>query len=180
MNQILMWSPTVVGLAVLGLIFQSYRNDKPEWALDFKAFSTKLKGYWTPLFLLVAPLAFVYNVLATAAYAVLVLFEWGVALVRWIIGILLWVWNKGFLWYWRNVIVVPVVLVAKLLWHYGVQWPWRIYKVAYDEIKGSFDRSGMRVGWISMSLGVRPLGHGMVGRRLVRTGGGVLLVHPPR
>lgn len=163
MNQILMWSPTVVGLAVLGLIFQSYRNDKPEWALDFKAFSTKLKGYWTPLFLLVAPLAFVYNVLATAAYAVLVLFEWGVALVRWIIGILLWVWNKGFLWYWRNVIVVPVVLVAKLLWHYGAQWPWRIYKIAYDEIKGSFDRPGMRVGWISMSLVCALLGTGWWG-----------------
>ena len=163
MNQILFWSPTVVGLAVLGLIFQSYRNDKPEWALDFKAFSTKLKGYWTPLFLLVAPLAFIYNVLATAAYAVLVLFEWGVALVRWIIGILLWIWNKGFLWYWRNVIVIPVVLVAKLLWHYVVQWPWRIYKVAYDEIKGSFDRPGMRVGWLSMSLVFALLGTGWWG-----------------
>ena len=166
MNQILIWSPTVVGLAILGLIFQSYRNDKPEWALDFKAFSTKLKGYWTPLFLLVAPLAFVYNVLATAAYAVLVLFEWLVALVRWLIGLVLWIWNKGFLWYWRNVIVIPVVLIARLLWHYVVVWPWRIYKVAYDEIKGSFGRPGMRIGWLSMSLVLAILGTGWWGATL--------------
>lgn len=152
MNVVLMWAPTVLLLTVLGMVFQSYRDEKVAWALDFKNFSVKLKGYWTPLFLLVAPLAFVYNVVATAAYAVMVLFEWAVRLVRWMVGVVLWLWNKGFMWYWRNVIVTPVVLLWKILWHYVIVWPWRIYKAGYHEVKGSFGRAGMRIGWLSMTL----------------------------
>lgn len=152
MNLLLMWTPTVLMLTVLGLVFQSYRDEKVAWILDFKSFSAKLKGYWTPLFLLVAPLAFAYNVVATAAYAVMVLFELLVKLVRWIVGIVLWLWNKGFLWFWKNVIVIPVVLLFKILWHYIVLWPWRIYKAAYHQVKGSFGRPGLLIGWWSMTL----------------------------
>lgn len=152
MNTILALAPTVTLLAVLGMLFSAYRGDGPAWSLDFKSFSTKLKGYWTPLFLLVAPVAFVYNVIATAVYALMVLCEWGVSLVRWLIGIILWIWNKGFLWYWRNVIVVPVVLIARSFWHYVVIWPWRIYKTAYFSIKDSVSREGMRVGAMTMTL----------------------------
>ena len=151
MNLLLMWAPTVLLLTVLGLVFQSYRDEKVEWILDFKSFSAKLKGYWTPLFLLVAPLAFVYNVFATAAYAVMVLFELVVRLVRWLIQVLLWLWNKGFMWFWKNAIVIPVVLLSKILWHYVVLWPWRIYKSVYHQVKGSFGRAGLRVGWWSVT-----------------------------
>ena len=152
MNVVLGYLPMVVLFAILGLLFQSYRGDSPAWHLDIKAFAPKLKGYWTPLFLLVAPLAFVYNTLAMAVYAVMVLFEWLVRLIRWLVGIVLWIWNKGFMWYWRNVVVVPIVLVAKVFWHYVVVWPWRIYKTSYHAIKDSFSREGMRVGWLSMAL----------------------------
>ena len=152
MTFLLSVAPPVALFAVLGLLFQSYRDDKPAWLLDFKAFSAKLKGYWTPLFLLVAPLAFAYNTVATAVYAVMVLFEWMIAFVRWLLGIVLWIWNKGFMWYWRNVIVVPVVLIAKVVWHYLIVWPWRIYKTVYHTIRDSFSREGMRIGWWTTTL----------------------------
>lgn len=160
MNTVLAFVPSILGLALLGLLVTSYRGDGPSWSLDFKSFSTKLKGYWTPLFLLVAPLAFVYNVLAMAVHAVLVLGEWLVALVRWVIGVLLWVWNKGFLWYWKHVIVTPVVLVAKVVWHYVMVWPWRIYKTTYFAVRDSFTREGMRVGALCMTMVAASVGLG--------------------
>jgi len=136
----------IIALAVLGMILQKFREEKPSWLLEFEVFSNKLQGFWTPLFIVVAPLAFLYNVACTAVYAIITLLELLIKLLKWLYH---WLWSRAFMWFWQNVIVIPIVLLAKVVWHYLILWPWRIYYQSYHTVWKSINRKTVTIGWIS-------------------------------
>ena len=125
-----------VALAIIGLILQKFREERPSWLLEYEVFSEKLQGYWTPLFILVAPLAFIYNLACTAVYAVITILNLLIKLLQWIYY---WLWTRAFTWFWKNVIVIPIVLLAEIIWHYLFKWPWRIYYQSYHTIWSSIN-----------------------------------------
>jgi len=127
-----------------GFIISHLIEERPTWLIEKDRFDKKLKGRWSWLHPIVGALSFTYNCLCMGFFGLIKCIEWLSALLKWL---KYWLWERAFMWMWKEAIVTPVVLIAKLAWYYLVSIPWEILKQSLRAIPGSWDWSVVRTSW---------------------------------
>ena len=130
--------------AAFGFIISLISEERPVWLIDKDRFDKDLHGRWSWLHPIVGALSFVYNGLCMGFFGLIKCAEWFAALLKWL---KYWLWERAFMWIWREVIVAPVVLIAKIGWYYLVVMPWEIVKQSLRTIPGSWSWSVVQTCW---------------------------------
>lgn len=133
-----------LALAAFGFIISLLTEERPSWLIDKDRFDKKLKGRWSWLHPIVGALSFTYNCLCMGFFGLIKCIEWFSALLKWL---KYWLWERAFMWIWKEAIVTPVVLIAKVAWYYLVTMPWEIVKQSLRTIPGSWNWSVVRTCW---------------------------------
>ena len=141
--------------AAFGFIISQLTEERPSWLIEKDRFDKKLKGRWSWLHPIVGALSFTYNCLALGFFGLIKCIEWVSALIKWL---KYWVWDRAFLWVWREVIVTPIVLIAKVCWYYLVSMPWEIVKQSLRTIPGSWSWSVVKACWKGMFVALASYG----------------------
>ena len=134
-------------LAAFGFIISQFTDKRPSWLIEKDRFDKKLKGRWSWLHPIVGALSFVYNVLCMGFYGLIQCVEWLAAFLKWL---KYWIWDRAIMWIWREVLVTPVVLIAKVAWYYLVSMPWEIVKQSLRTIPGSWSWAVVKACWKGM------------------------------
>lgn len=159
--------------ATLGFMFSKSMEKEPSYLINFDRMK-KLEGPWTILLVVTAPLVFIYNAFAWAFWSVIVIAEFLAGLVTkfynlivvHVIAAFKWLyhtlqipnWWKVPKWLFMNVIWVPVKFIAKTGWHYIIVWGWDLYVTSFQSLKGVYNTSKIKSGFIGGFLSLFIIG----------------------
>jgi hypothetical protein len=159
--------------ATLGFLFSKHRDEEPSYLISIDKVKS-LKNAWTLLLLLIVPLIFIYNVFVWSGYAFVVTAHFLAFIIKSVYDLIvdyvikpliesvikpLWEFIKTILPLWKiikwivssiiwvfwNIFWMPVKIVFLSLYHYCILWVWDLYKVSFQSIKGTYEKSRLRV-----------------------------------
>ena len=159
--------------ATLGFLFAKHRGEEPTYIIGLDKVKN-LKGAWTLLLLLIAPLLFIYNVFVWSGYAVVVIAHFIAYLIKTLYDLVLeyivrpfieyilkpiWeflktifpIWRiikwivSALIWVFWNIFWMPIKIILMSLYHYCILWVWDLYKTSFSSIKGTYNKSRLRV-----------------------------------
>jgi hypothetical protein len=159
--------------ATLGFLFSKHRKEDPSYIIGLDKVKN-LKGAWTLLLLLIAPLVFIYNVFVWSGYAFVVIAHFAAYLIKTIYDLIVeyivipfieyivkpfWefiktifpIWKiirwivSALIWLFWNIFWMPIKIVLMSLYHYCIVWVWDLYKTSFSSIKGTYKKSRLRV-----------------------------------
>ena len=97
----------------------------------------KSNGFWEWLVPIAVSFAFLYNIIATAAWMVAELVHLGLSAAKWTF---------------RNVFLTGPWFLVRMGWHYLVVWPWKLLRTSFGEILPSLSRSQFMTAFIGIAL----------------------------
>lgn len=159
--------------ATLGFLFSKHRKEEPSYIIGLDKVKN-LKGAWTLLLLLIAPLVFIYNVFVWSGYAFVVIAHFTAYLIKTLYDLIveyivrplieyivkpIWeflktifpIWRiikwivSALIWVFWNIFWMPIKILLMSLYHYCVLWVWDLYKTSFAAIKGTYKKSRLRV-----------------------------------
>jgi len=162
--------------ATLGFLFSKHKQEEPTFLISMDKVKDLDKA-WTLLLLLIAPLIFIYNVFVWAGYAFVVIAHFIAYLIKtaydlivdyivkpFIEHIVIPIWNfiktifpiwkivkwvvSSIIWVFWNIFWMPIKIVLKSLYHYCILWVWDLYKTSFLSLKGTYNKSKLRVTFI--------------------------------
>lgn len=97
----------------------------------------KSNGFWEWLVPIAVSFAFLYNIVATAAWMVAELVQLGLSAAKWTF---------------INIFLTGPWFLARMGWHYLVIWPWKLLRTSFGEILPSLSRSQFMTAFIGIAL----------------------------
>lgn len=135
-------------LYLLGRLYSEIRGRDRSGLIDLdqvKENVRKSNGLWEWVVPIAVSLAFIYNILATAAWFVGELIQLGIQVAKWLFN---------------NIFLTGPWFLLRMAWHYLVIWPWKLLRMAFGEILPSLTRGQFMTACmgILLSLGIFFLG----------------------
>lgn len=97
----------------------------------------KSNGFWEWLVPIAVSFAFLYNIVATAAWMVAELVQLGLSAAKWTF---------------TNIFLTGPWFLVRMGWHYLVIWPWKLLRTSFGEILPSLSRSQFMTAFIGIAL----------------------------
>lgn len=97
----------------------------------------KSNGFWEWLVPIAVSFAFLYNIVATAAWMVAELVQLGLSAAKWTF---------------TNIFLTGPWFLVRMGWHYLVVWPWKLLRTSFGEILPSLSRSQFMTAFIGIAL----------------------------
>lgn len=97
----------------------------------------KSNGFWEWLVPIAISFAFLYNIVATAAWMVAELVQLGLSAAKWMF---------------TNIFLTGPWFLVRMGWHYLVIWPWKLLRTSFGEILPSLSRSQFMTAFIGIAL----------------------------
>ena len=97
----------------------------------------KSNGFWEWLVPIAVSFAFLYNIVATAAWMVAELVQLGLSAAKWTF---------------TNIFLTGPWFLIRMGWHYLVTWPWKLLRTSFGEILPSLSRSQFMTAFIGIAL----------------------------
>jgi len=153
---------SLMPFAILGFLFSKSLEKEPSFLISIDRMKG-MKGAWTLLVVITAPLVFIYNVFAWAIWSFVIIAQFVAGLLDKIYKLLIshvldalkWVYNtlqignwwKVPKWLFMNVLWIPIVLIAKTVWHYTINWGWDLYSTSFKSLQGTYNYPKLKVGF---------------------------------
>jgi hypothetical protein len=140
MEEILMFIGLVPILYLAGRLYSDIRGKERSGELDLDNVKENVRrsnGFWEWIVPIAVSFAFIYNIVATAA---------------WFVGELIQIALHAAKWIFNNVIITGPWFIARMAWHYLVIWPWKLLRLAFGEILPSITRQQFMTAFVGISL----------------------------
>lgn len=130
----------VPALYLIGRLYSDLRGKERTGNLNLDEVRDNIRksnGFWEWLVPVAISFAFLYNIVATAAWMVAELVQIGLSAANWTF---------------KNVFITGPWFLVRMGWHYLVIWPWRLLRTAFGEILPSVSRSQFMTAFTGISL----------------------------
>lgn len=130
----------VPALFLIGRLYSDLRGKDCNATLNLDEVRDNIRksnGFWEWVVPIAVAFAFVYNILATAAWMIAELVQLGLSAAKWVF---------------KNVFLTGPWFILRMAWHYLVVWPWKLLRIAFGEIMPSLTRSQFMTAFAGIAL----------------------------
>lgn len=130
----------VPGLYLLGRFYSDFRGKERSGNLNLDEVRDNIRksnGFWEWLVPIAISFAFLYNIVATAAWMAAELVQLGLTAAKWTF---------------TNIFITGPWFLVRMGWHYLVIWPWKLLRTAFGEIIPSLSRSQFMTAFLGITL----------------------------
>ncbi len=125
-------------LLVCSYIYSNLSNRLAPGVIPLSEYNLNIRSkakYWELLQVISFPLVFIYNQVVMIAWIIKEIFRFIQIIIKWI---------------YTNLIVNGLWLLFKLFFFYFISWPWKILRLAFEQIKPSWNRAFYKIGVIGL------------------------------
>ena len=159
--------------ASLGFLFSKLRDEEPTYLISLDRIKS-LKNAWTLLVIILVPLIFIVNLFVWSGYAFVVIAHFAANLIKIVYDFIInpsvkqfidfvvkpiWeflktifpIWKivkwivSSIIWLFWSIFWMPIKIVLKSFYHYCLVWVWDLYKISFSSIKGTYNKSRLKV-----------------------------------
>ena len=159
--------------ASLGFLFSKLRAEEPTYLISLDRIKS-LKNAWTLLVIILVPLIFIVNLFVWSGYAFVVIAHFAANLIKIVYDFIInpsvkqfidfvvkpiWeflktilpIWKilkwivSSLIWLFWSIFWMPIKIILKSFYHYCLVWVWDLYKISFSSIKGTYNKSRLKV-----------------------------------